>query len=491
MFIKLKLTHSDKPVKALIDSGSNISLINKDIAVKNKLKIENINNIIIKLANNLPMTVNKKVILETENRINIQLYCIDSLKQEAIFGNDILMQLKIKIDYDQQTITLNDKVYKFSDCAKNKKPLISLNNMIGEENIGNLQIINDLLKKYQENIDSDKPIKGIKYRIPLRTNEIPNEKPFPEPAYKQKILRDELNELVKKGIIRKSFSQYSSPCFTKRKPDNTYRLLIDYRMLNKISVPIQYHFPGLNEQFHRLFGMKFFSKIDLRKGFYQIELEESDKHKTAFSTVFGKFEFNRLPFGMINAPKFFHNVIVNILSDVEGVIVFVDDILLFSKTQEEHIRLLKEILERLKCNNIVINTKKSLFNKTEIPYLGYIINSDGYMPDQNKIKNFRKWQIPQTRKQLQRLLGSINWYRPFLRNVSLKLGPLYDLLKGNKRKIEIDKNLMEPIYELYDELKKGILLYFPNLNEKFIINSDASNNGFGAISIKRKVLYQC
>lgn len=249
---------------------------------------------------------------------------------------------------------------------------------------------------------------------------------------------------------------------------------------------MQFHFPSINEQFHRLYGMRYFTKIDLLKGFYQVEIEETDKRKTAFSTMFCKYEFNRLPFGMLNAPKFFHNINLNILSEIENVIVLVDNNLLFSRTEEEHISLISEVLTKFKENNIIINLKKSLFNQREIPYLGFIINQEGYRPDLNRISNFNMWPKPKTRKQLQRLLGTINWYRPFLKKLSIKLHHLYEKLKASKRSIELTEQDMLPVKEIHRKLKEGILLYFPNLNEKFIVNTDASEKGFGAILYQSK-----
>lgn len=483
LFLNLKIPKLKLVVKALVDTGSSVTLIDQDTAIKSKFKIIETEEKTVKLANNTETTLKNKVELRTNTGENIILYCMKNLSHDIILGIDSLKKLRIRINFLNNCIYHNKR--KIDASKLQIKKSITLVANIQERAVSDDKI-RVIISEYMQKINPEKPITGVKFTIPLNSDEIPNVKPFPEPPYKQEFLRIELKNLLDKNIIRKSQSMYSAPCFTKEKPDKTHRLLIDYRKLNSISTVMQYHFPKINEQAHRLLGMNHFSKIDLLKGFYQVEINEKDKHKTAFSTIYGKYEFNRLPFGMVNAPKFFNNLIANVLSEIDNVLIFVDDILIFSETEEEHYILLKRVLNKLAENNIIMNLNKSVFNKNNIHYLGLVFDSEGYKPDLERLKDFRKFKIPETKRQLQKLLGILNWYRPFLKNASIELFNLYEHLKGNKRKLSLTEKDMEPVYKIYEDIKKGIQLYYPDLNKDFFINTDASDHGFGAILYQEK-----
>ncbi|MGL5707225.1 MAG: reverse transcriptase domain-containing protein, partial [Aeromonas sp.] len=231
---------------------------------------------------------------------------------------------------------------------------------------------------------------------------------------------------------------------------------------------------------------KIFSKLDLKKGFYQVEIHEKDRNKTAFVTSMGKYEFNRVPFGLLNAPKYFHNLIQESLGHVKGIAIFVDDIIVFTKDVDEHIKVLEHIFALLKSKNIIINLEKCIFLAEQIKYLGFIIDSSGYTPDIERVGDFNKAKIPTTKKQLQSLLGKLNWYRPFIKDMSGRIYHLYDKLKGNSKKILITQKEMIPVYKIYNEVTKNAKLYFPDLNDKFFINTDASDFGIGAVLYQDK-----
>lgn len=169
------------------------------------------------------------------------------------------------------------------------------------------------------------------------------------------------------------------------------------------------------------------------------------------------------------------------MGDVENSIVFVDDIILFSATEEEHMLLIKQTLDRLAARNVIINYDKSIFILPTINYLGFEIGQDGFRPDPNRLENFRSWEIPKTRKQLQKLLGKINWYRPFIRDISSKLAPFYEKLKGMNPKICVTKAEMNIVHKIYDNLAKDAALNYPNFNETYFLETDASDTGIGAV----------
>ncbi|KAG0438312.1 Transposon Tf2-8 polyprotein [Dictyocoela muelleri] len=195
----------------------------------------------------------------------------------------------------------------------------------------------------------------------------------------------------------------------------------------------------------------------------------------------GKLEFKRLPFGLVIAPKFFHSIISEMFSEIPNVSVFVDDIIIYTKTSDEHLKTLKQVLEALSKNNAIINLEKSEFHKEKIVYLGFEISEGTYRPDKSRLDSFEKWQTPNTKRKLQQLLGKINWYRKFIPNVADKLKHLYGKLGSKSRKITVDENEMKPVKQINDILHKQIKLYIPNLNDEFYIHCDASDFAIGAI----------
>lgn len=249
---------------------------------------------------------------------------------------------------------------------------------------------------------------------------------------------------------------------------------------------MEFYFPLVTEAFSQIRAKKIFSKIDLQKGFYQVEIKESDKQKTAFTCPFGKYEFNRLPFGLKNAPKFFNNEISKILRRFNNVIVFIDDILVYDGTLDEHIYSLRQIFRKLSEYNIIVNFEKSEFLTDNIKYLGFIIDHESYRTDLSRLKNFTKWKHPTTRRQLQRLLGKINWYVAFLLNLSGRISHLSDHLKGKAKKINLTDEDMNAVNEIYKELTENAKNYLPDPNSPCDIFVDDSDRGMGAVLSQNK-----
>ena len=215
-------------------------------------------------------------------------------------------------------------------------------------------------------------------------------------------------------------------------------------------------------------------------GYHQVENKEEHCKYTAFVTPFGQFEYTRVPFGLTNAPRAFQRIIYDIIGHLTFVIVFLDDILIFSKSRQEHYHHLKEILELFKKNNISINFEKSKFFKDEVVYLGHVINKDGIKADISNLQDFRNHSNPTTVKQLQRLLGIINWFRPFIPNLSNKICPLTSKLhKGVKFQwSEEDSKIVDTIF---DDILKQQQITYPDFTKPFNLETDASDNGVGAV----------
>lgn len=482
-YINFKI-EEEKDLKALYDTGATDSFINVEIVKELNLSFdENKETQVVKFQNGNSQKTEGEITLslEIDDRTYEMEFLAMEMKDNMIIGYDQIKKHNIwlrpqtnKIEFDGKMFE-RDKVFRMTTKRNHSTQILKTKTRIEKK-----------IQNYFQKVKKRMPVINEEFKITLRENEIPRCKNYAIPIYRHEKFKKELRKLQEEGVISPSSSQYGAPCFVKEKDNGDLRMLVDYRELNKITEVLQNTFPSVFESFHKLAGSNYFSKLDLEKGYYQISVKEQDRHKTAFITPFGKYEYNRIPMGLLNPPKYFHNVISRILQDIENTAVFVDDIIIFTRTLEEHEITMEKVLKRLEKKNIIINIKKNIICETKISYLGFIISEGGYAPDQERMEDFRCWEKPKTRKQLQKIIGKVNWYRPFIKDLSTKLKPFYEKLKGQARIIKVSDDEMSIIYGIYNELKTKFQLYFPDLNEPFFINTDASERGIGAVLHQEK-----
>ena len=232
--------------------------------------------------------------------------------------------------------------------------------------------------------------------------------------------------MLANDIIRPSSSPYGSPILLVKKKDSDYRFCVDYRKLNDNTVKDRYPLPRIDETIDTLHGAKYFSTLDLASGYWQIELDEESKPKTAFTTEFGHFEFNRMPFGLQNAPSSFQRLMNYVFREELNVfvLVYLDDIIVFSRTLEEHFRNLETVFQRLREAGLKLKLKKCSFVKNSVPYLGHIVSAEGLATDPKKISAMTNFPPPKNVKQLQTFLGLTNYYRRFVPNFCTSRSPV-------------------------------------------------------------------
>ncbi|GBG87242.1 hypothetical protein CBR_g45301 [Chara braunii] len=243
-------------------------------------------------------------------------------------------------------------------------------------------------------------------------------------------LRRQLKELVENGWIRPSVSPYGSPVlFVPKKKEGTLRMCIDHRGLNAITVKNREPLPCIDDLLDRVHGCRYFSKIDLKSGYHQIAIRPEDQHKTAFQTRYGLYEFVVMPFGLCNALGTFQHAMNRIFHDYldKCFIVYLNDILIFSKTVEEHVAHLDKVLSLLRHHKFKINGEKCEFGRTRVLYLGHEISAEGLKPDDAKVASIRDWPRPQSVTEMRSFLGMTGYYRNFIENYSIVAAPLTDL----------------------------------------------------------------
>ena len=315
-------------------------------------------------------------------------------------------------------------------------------------------------------------------------------------------VKDHLQDLLTRGVIRPSSSNYASPIVVVRKKSGDIRLCIDYRKINSKTIRDQYPLPRIDECLDALGGSKFFSTLDLASGYHQVAMAEKDKHKTAFTCPFGLYEFNRMPFGLCNAPATFQRLMQSTMHDFifQVLLVYLDDLLVFSKSFEEHLSNLNKVFNRLREVGVKLNPEKCVFGKTEVPFLGHIVSADGIKTDPDKIRAVENWPIPTTVKEVRSFLGLASYYRKFIKDFSKIAKPLHDLyaqmhkdfpndrLKGEKKPLGTlwTSECRKAFRQLQDKLTEAPLLAYADYSQDFVLEVDASLTGLGAVLCQKQ-----
>jgi len=345
------------------------------------------------------------------------------------------------------------------------KFLLRFSNLFGSS-LSDLQS-NLPIKHHIRLTDNDQPIFIPHYRTPF------NQRP---------LLEEHISNLLKSGVIRPSASPYGSPCLLVAKKDGSTRFVVDYRKLNSLTIRDRYPLPRLDESIESFFGAKFFTTLDLLSGYHQIEVFEDDKPKTAFTSEFGHFEYNRMPFGLTNAPATFQRLMNNVLQKFlhKIVVVYLDDIIIFSKSFDQHLKDIQIVFDTLQEAGLKLNLKKCSFFKETVSYLGHIISKDGILPDPQKQEAINKYPVPTNADQIRSFLGLANYYRKFVDNFAEKAHPLTELTKKNV-KFEWNAEHERSFNVLKKLLTNSPILRFPDFTRDFIVYTDASGYGVGAI----------
>lgn len=310
-------------------------------------------------------------------------------------------------------------------------------------------------------------------------------------------VRTHLQKLLTAGIIRPSHSPWSSNVVLVRKKDNKLRMCVDYRQLNQLTIKDSYALPRSEEILDAFIGgNNYYTVMDMKSGYHQVEVEETHRARTAFTVgPLGFYEFNRLPFGLVNSPATYQRLMEQILGDLHLDICFIylDDLIIFSETYEEHLERLQMVLQRLREHNLKLSPKKCAFFKDKVKYIGHIVSKDGISPDPDKLEKVINWPRPTTPEEVRRFLGFVGYYRKFVKDFSKKARPLTDLMpapkKSSKRKPKKptvtswvwDKPQEDAFQKLKSQLAMPPVLGYPRYKEPFELHTDASMLGLGAI----------
>lgn len=294
------------------------------------------------------------------------------------------------------------------------------------------ELVDEYKDVFKDDLPGLPPVRELEHVI-----DTGNAKPIARPPFKMSPLeldelRRQLNELLKLGLIKPSASPWGAPMLFVKKKDGTMRMCIDYRALNKVTIRNQHPVPRIDECLERLQGATYFTSLDLKSGYHQIRIKEEDIPKTAFNTRYGQFSFLVLPFGLCNAPPSFQGLMNRVLGDCidQFVLVYLDDILIYSKTKEDHVRHVGMVLKKLQDASLYANMSKCHFGQREVEFLGFRV-SEGTRPAEGKLKAIQDWKEPTNVQEVRQFIGLAQHYRRFIPSFASIATPLTDLTKGS------------------------------------------------------------
>ncbi|KAL8105263.1 hypothetical protein AgCh_029162 [Apium graveolens] len=359
--------------------------------------------------------------------------------------------------------------------------------------IEDVPIVNEFPDVFPEELPGLPPDRKIEFEINLAPGTEPVSKaPYRMAPAEMKELASQLQELLDKGVIRPSTSPWGAPVLFVKKKDGSMRLCIDYRELNKVTIKNRYPLPRIDDLFDQLKGAKCFSKIDLRSGYHQLKIKEEDIPKTAFRTRYGQYEFLVMPFGLTNAPTAFMDLMNRVFKKYldKFVVVFIDDILIYSKSEEEHKQHLWIALEILRQEKLYAKFSKCEFWLKEVLFLGHVIGNEGVKVDPAKIKAIMSWERPKTPTEVRSFLGLVGYYRRFVKDFSKIATPLTMLTRKNQ-KFEWSAECEDSFQELKQRLVTAPVLVLQDDQGNFVIFSDASHKGLGCVLMQHSKDYDC
>ncbi|KAJ3684964.1 hypothetical protein LUZ61_014128 [Rhynchospora tenuis] len=514
-FITLKFKGElDKvPIQILIDTGSTHSFINPSLINPDIRTISQTTPLLVRIANGTSMSSTTKCegvnFILQNHQLTGEVRLLDIQGYDMILGMDWLslhgpmtidwhqgkvllhkdgQELVLQVTPDNAEVSLCQGQWAIEKEERNGGQLFVAQIFVVDDapHIPMVHpILQPVLDQFKEVFTEPTklpPSREIDHQIPLKSGSKPvTVRPYKYSHFQRLEIDKIVEELLASSFIRPSTSPYSSPVLLVKKKDNTWRLCIDYRQLNDSTIKNKYPIPIIDDLLDHLKGAAYFSKVDLRSGYHQIKMHESDISKTAFRTHSGHFEYVVMPFGLTNAPATFQTLMNTIFKPFLGkfVLVFFDDILVYSQSLEDHVQHVQTVLHILLDNQLKAKFSKCEFGTTTVEYLGHIITSKGVSTDPRKVDSMINWPTPKSVKELRGFLGLTGYYRKFVKDYGLISKPLTDLTKKNAFAWSSQAQVA------FDTLKHAMtttpVLTLPDYAKQFVIETDASALGMGAV----------
>ena len=322
----------------------------------------------------------------------------------------------------------------------------------------------------------------IEHAIDTGDNQPVATRQWPIPHSMLKVMESQCQEMLSQGVIEPCASAWRSPTLLVRKKDDSFRYVIDYRNINKITVKDKFPLPRIDTVLNSLNGARIFTTLDLKSGYYQVPIRPADRVKTAFSTGSKTYCYRMLAMGLCNAAATFQRLMQTVLEPVLGrcALVFLDDIIVYSESFEDHVTHLNEVLEALENHGLKVSPKKCSYAKTRLKYLGHVVSSQGIEVDEEKVRAIEQMPAPKTKRQVRGILGMASYYRKFIKDFSRVAAPLTELTKKDVRFAWRDEH-QKAFEDLKHALCRAPILSYPDHDKTFRLHTDASDLAVGAV----------
>ena len=346
--------------------------------------------------------------------------------------------------------------------------------------------LEELLRSYEDIFSSGTHDFGRTNKITHKINTgdtIPiRQPPRRLPGNRREEVGSMIQTMIGQDVIQPSCSPWAAPIVLVKKKDGSTRFCVDYRRLNDVTKKDAYPSPRIDDTLDALAGAKMFSTLDLASGYWQVKLDPDDREKTAFVTLQGLYEFNVMPFGLCNAPSTIQWLMEFVLTGLQWSIclIYLDDVIIFSKNFDDHLRRMEEVFGRLREAGLKLKPQKCRFFQKEVTYLGHVVSENGVSTDPSKVSKILDWPIPRNLSELRSFLGLASYYRRFIKDFAKIAVPLHRLTEKNKPFVG-SESCLEAFNELKRELTNHPILENPDFNKEFILDTDASDYGIGGV----------
>jgi hypothetical protein len=403
---------------------------------------------------------------------------------DVILGTNWMTEHGVLLDISSRVIEINSPHHGATTLyLPQQEYLHSCTYAITDIKVKDIPVVCEYSDVFPDDLPGMPPDRDIEFIIELQPGTAPiSKRPYRMPLNELAELKIQLQDLLDKGFIRPSASPWGCPALFVKKKDNSLRLCVDYRPLNAVTIKNRYPLPRIDILFDQLAGAKVFSKIDLRSGYHQIKIRPCDIPKMAFSTRYGLYEYLVMSFGLTNAPSYFMYLMNSVFMPEldKFVVVFIDDILIYSKTKEDHVNHIRVVLQQLRDHRLYAKFSKCEFWLDSVKFLGHTISSEGISIDPTKVQEVMDWKPPTSVHQIRSFLGLAGYYHRFIPNFSKIAKPMTELLK-KEVKFHLDDKCDEAFHTLRKLLTTAPVLAQPDNTQPFDVYCDASGTGLGCV----------